>query len=200
MALVNRTTGESARVEAERALSSPTTSSPPQNEPQVLSWQTLNHLNKLELENSLLKQSLTELQGEMNRLTEQQTSAIQQMNTTLESVSRFVNDCSGQVNRLSDSNRQLQSGIDTAMNRAVRELNQGTVQTLMEAESTVHRVSVSYIHRMEQETKQAIASFHDAESTIRQFTSTHVWLMVALYGSLIGNLAGCIYWFITLFQ
>ena len=86
------------------------------------------------------------------------------------------------------------------MSRAVRELNQGTVHTLMEAESTVYRVSVSYIHRMEQETKQAIASFHDAESTIRQFSSTHVWLMVVLYGSLIGNLAGCICWFITLFQ
>ena len=199
MALVNRTTGESARVEAERALSSPTTSSPPQNEPQVLSWQTLNHLNKLELENSLLKQSLTELQGEMNRLTEQQNSAIQQMDAKLESVSRFVSDCTGQVNRLSDSNRQLQNGIDTAMTRAARELNQGQLAALVEAEGKLHRVSLSCIHRMEQETKQAIASFQDSASTIRQFTSTHVWLMVVLYGSLIGNLAGCIYWIVTLF-
>ena len=128
MSLVNKTTGESARNEAQKALlsSSQPSSSTPHNEPQVLTWQTISHLNKLELENSVLKESLSRQSQQMNALIEQQNQSCQRIDAALDSVRQFVSDCGEQVSRLSDSNRQLQSGIDRAMTRAADTLSHST--------------------------------------------------------------------------
>ena len=201
MALMNRTTGESSRDEAQRmqTLSSSRPDSPQPGEPQVLSWQTLNHLNKLELENSLLKQSLTELQGQMDRLTQEQNRALERMERGMTDLHQFVSDCAGQVSSLSSSNRQLQNSIDAAMRKAARELNQGATQAILDAEDKVSRVSVACVTRMEGETKQALHAFRRTEAAMQQFTERRFWQMAALYGSIAGNLICCIHWLLTIF-
>lgn len=200
MSLVNKTTGESARDEAQKALlsSSQPSSSTPHNEPQVLTWQTISHLNKLELENSVLKESLSRQSQQMNALVEQQNQSCQRIDAALDSVRQFVSDCGEHVSRLSDSNRQLQSGIDRAMTRAADTLSHSTERALIQVESEVNRKSVAYITQMENAVKRALASFRHAEAQLDDFTSKHFWLMVVLFGSVVGHLIGCIQWILTL--
>ena len=200
MSLVNKTTGESARDEAQKALlscSQPSSSTPP-SEPQVLTWQTISHLNKLELENSVLKESLSRQSQQMNALIEQQNQSCQRIDAALDSVRQFVSDCGEQVSRLNDSNRQLQSGIDRAMTRAADTLSHSTERALIQVESEVNRKSVAYITQMENAVKRALASFRHAEARLDDFTSRHFWLTVAMCGSVVGHLIGCIQWILTL--
>ena len=201
MSLVNKTTGESARDEAQKALlffSQPNNSTPP-SEPQILTWQTISHLNKLELENSVLKESLSRQSQQMTALIEQQNQSCQKIDAALVSIRQFVNDCNQQVNRLSDSNRQLQSGIDRAMTRAADTLSHSTERALIQVESEVNRKSVAYITQMENAVKRVLTSFRHTEEQMDGFTIRHFWLMVVLFGSVLGHLIGCIHWILTLF-
>lgn len=201
MALTNRTTGESARDEAQKAQlsSSQTDSSTPQNAPQILSWQTINHLNKLELENSVLKESLNLHSQQMTALMEQQNQSCQKINAALVSIRQFVNDCNRQVISLTNSNRQLQNGINAAMTRAAETLSHSAELALGQVESEVNRKSVAYITQMEAAVKRVLTSFLRTEEQLNSFTRRHFWLMVAVVGSMVGNLIGCIHWILTFF-
>jgi ElaB/YqjD/DUF883 family membrane-anchored ribosome-binding protein len=163
-----------------------------------LTWQTISHLNKLELENSVLKESLSRQSQQMNALIVQQNLYCQKIDAALDSVRQFVNDCGEQVSRLSDSNRQLQSGIDRAMTRAADTLSHSTERALIQVESEVNRKSVAYITQMENAVKRALASFRHAEARLDDFTNRHFWLTVVVCCSVLGHLIGCIQWILTL--
>ena len=221
MALMNRTTGENSRDEASKAqhlFSAPRNCPPPplsfqergstlltsdvleqtshSQEPDklVLTWQTINKLNKLELENSLLKESLSSLTAQMTALKEEQKQFFQMAETTMNRLDLSVSDFNGRIDSLSAANRQLQRGINAAMSRASDEIVQTVSLTLHQAQSDLSKKSEGYVSRMEAITSRATRTFTGLEHQIRGFAQEHLWLTLAFYGSLIGHLIGCIQW------
>gem|GEM_PF-6517094 len=218
MALMNRTTGESARNEASKAqhLFSASRNSPPplvspeqglppmsNNAPEpdklVLTWQTINKLNKLELENSLLKESLSSLTVQMTALKEEQKQFFQMAETTMSRLDLSVSDFNGRIDSLSAANRQLQRGINAAMSRASDQMLTQYIETLDTAKLDLANRSASYISQLENISRRATKTFEVAEKRVLCFTERHVWLTLAFCGSLIGHLIGCIQWIQTLF-
>ena len=220
MALMNKTTGESARSEASKAqrlLSQQKPSTPPPSFPErgsalltsdvseqtshsqgpdklILTWETINQLNKLELENSLLKESLSSLTKQMTALEVEQKQFFQMAETTMNRLDQSVSDFDGRIDSLSAANRQLQRGINAAMNRASDEMVQTVSVTLHQAQSDLFRKSEGYVSQLEAITSRATRTFTSLEHQIRGFAQEHLWLTLAFYGSLIGHLIGCIQW------
>ena len=220
MALMNRTTGESARDEASKAqflLSQQKPSALPlsfqergstlltsdvleqtshSQEPDklVLTWQTINKLNKLELENSLLKESLSSLTVQMTALKEEQKQFFQMAETTMNRLDLSVSDFNGRIDSLSAANRQLQRGINAAMSRASDQMLAQYAETLDTAKLDLANRSASYISQLENISRRATKTFEVAEKRVLCFTERHVWLTLAFCGSLVGHLIGCIQW------
>lgn len=208
MALTNRTTGESARDEATRAqllLSQQKPSAPPPSSPKqiseqmepdklILTWETINQLNKLELENSLLKESLSSLTKQMTALEMEQKQFFQMAETTMSCLNQSMKDFDRRIDSLSAANRQLQRGINAAMNRVSDEMVQTVSVTLYRTQSDLSKKSEGYVSRMEAITSSATKTFTSLEHQIRGFAQEHLWLTLAFYGSLIGHLIGCIQW------
>ena len=213
MALMNKTTGESARSEASKAqrlLSQQKPLEPPPNSPEqtcelpepgklVLTWQTINKLNKLELENSLLKESLSRLMVQMTALKEDQKQFFQMAETTMSRLDLSVSDFNGRIDSLSAANRQLQRGINAAMSRASDQMLEQYTETLDTAKLDLANRSASYISQLETISRRATKTFEGAEKRVMGFTERHVWLTLAFCGSLIGHLIGCVQWIQTLF-
>lgn len=225
MALMNRTTGESARDEASKAqhlFSASRNSPPPPSFPErgsalltsnvseqtshsqepdkmVLTWQTINKLNKLELENSLLKETLASLTVQMTALKEEQKQFFQMAETTMSRLDLSVSDFNGRIDSLSAANRQLQRGINAAMSRASDQMLERYNETLDTAKLDLANRSASYISQLENISRRASKTFEAAEKRVLGFTERHVWLTLAFCGSLVGHLIGCIQWIQTLF-
>ena len=225
MALTNRTTGESARSEATRAqhlLSQQKPSMPPPSFPErgsvlltsdvseqtshsqepdklILTRETINQLNKLELENSLLKESLSSLTRQMTALEVEQKQFFQMAETTMSRLDQSVSDFDGRIGSLNVANRQLQLSINAAMNRASDEMVQTVSVTLHRAQSDLSKKSEGYVSRLEAITSRATRTFTSLEHQIRGFALEHLWLTLAFCGSLIGHLIGCIQWISKLF-
>lgn len=225
MAWMNRTTGESARDEANKAqflLSQQKPSALPlsfqergstlltsdvleqtshSQEPDklVLTWQTINKLNKLELENSLLKESLSSLTVQMTALKEEQKQFFQMAETTMSRLDLSVSDFDRHVGNLTDANRQLRSSMNAAMNRVSDQMLEQYTETLDMAKLDLANRSSSYISQLENISRRAAKTFEAAEKRVLGFTERHVWLTLAFCGSLVGHLIGCIQWIQTLF-
>ena len=225
MALPNRTTGGNSRDEANRAqhLFSPPknsapppsslergstlinpsmpepTSTPPEPDRMVLTWQTINRMNKLELENSLLKESLSSLTVQMSALKEEQKQFFQMAETTMNRLDQSVKDFDGRIGSLSVANRQLQLSMNTAMNRAADQMLERYNVTLDTTKLDLANKSASYISQLENISRRATKTFEAAEKRVLNFTDRHIWLTLAFCGALIGHLIGCIQWIQTLF-
>lgn len=213
MALPNRTTGGNSRDEANRAQhllsqqkpsplppnSPEQTSDPPEPDRMVLTWQTINRMNKLELENSLLKESLASLTKQMAALEEEQKRFFQTAEVTINLLNQCVNNFDGRIDSLSIANRQLQLSINAAMNRVSDEIILSVNDTLGRAQLDLARKSACYVSQLESVSKGAVSAFERTEQQIQSITQRNLWLTVTFYVALICNLIGCIQWIQTLF-
>jgi exonuclease VII small subunit len=171
----------------------------PEPDKMVLTWQTINKLNKLELENSLLKETLASLTVQMTALKEEQKQFFQMAETTMSRLDLSVSDFNGRIDSLSAANRQLQRGINAAMSRASDQMLEQYTKTLDTAKLDLANRSASYISQLENISRRASKTFEAAEKRVLGFTERHVWLTLAFCGSLVGHLIGCIQWIQTLF-
>ena len=213
MALMNRTTGESARDEASRAqhlLSQQKPSPLPPNSPEqtpdppepdriVLTWQTINRMNKLELENSLLKESLASLTEQMAALEKEQKRFFQTAEVTINLLNQCVNNFDGRIDSLSDGNHLLQNGINAAMNRVADQMMGSVNDTMGRAELELARKSACYVSQLEDVSKGAVSALERAEQQVKGIAQRNIWLTVTFYAALIVNIIGCIQWIQTLF-
>ena len=165
----------------------------------VLTWQTINRMNKLELENSLLKESLSSLTVQMSALKEEQKQFFQMAETTMNRLDQSVKDFDGRIGSLSVANRQLQLSMNTAMNRAADQMLERYNVTLDTTKLDLANKSASYISQLENISRRATKTFEAAEKRVLNFTDRHIWLTLAFCGALIGHLIGCIQWIQTLF-
>ena len=165
----------------------------------VLTWQTINRMNKLELENSLLKESLSSLTVQMTALEEEQKRFFQMAETTMSRLDQSVKDFDGRIGSLSVANRQLQLSMNAAMNRASDQMVVSVNDTLGRAQLDLARKSDGYLSRLEAITSRATKTFTNVDHQIRGFAQQHLWLSITFYAALIGHLIGCIQWIQTLF-
>lgn len=213
MALTNRTTGGNSRDEADRAqhlLSQQKPSPLPPNSPEqtpdppepdriVLTWQTINRMNKLELENSLLKESLSSLTVQMTALEEEQKQFFRMAETTMNRLDQSVKDFDGRIGSLSDGNHLLQNGINAAMNRVADQMMVSVNDTMGRAELELARKSACYVSQLESVSKGAVSALERAKQQLKGIAQRNLWLTVTFYTALIVNIIGCIQWIQTLF-
>lgn len=204
MALVNRTTGETSRTEAQRALSTslsvPQTSTPPQDslpsetEKLIISWATINRMNQQQSENTLLKQTLCELRQEMNALEEKQMEQRIRLEEAAKNLHRSVNACEMLVRKLENSNQQLRSGIDEAMSKAGEQIKADTKDMLGQAQCDLAAQSKKYINHLERITNEAKNCFKNTESVIHTFMNDHQTLWYVFLATLICQVVNTINW------
>lgn len=212
MALVNRNTGETSRTEAQRALSTslsvPQTSTPPQSSStevseQVLSWQTINHMNKLEVENSVLKKSLTELRQEMNALEEKQNLYFKRVNETLGRVDQSLSGYDLQIARLESSNEQLSgslnSSVNDAMSRVYNNIHQTVKVDLGFCIENLERKIKAHLNKLEELSKRATNQYEKSMNTLQTVSNNNQTLVYLFLASLAGHLIGCIQWIASFF-
>lgn len=204
MALVNRTTGETSRTEAQRALSTslsvPQTSTPPQNslpsetENLIISWATITRMNQEHSENTLLKQTLCELRQEMNALEEKQMEQSIRLEETAKNLHCSVNACEMLVRKLENSNQQLQNGIDEAMNKGGEQIKTDTKDMLGQAQRDLAAQSKKYINHLERITNEAKNTFKNTESVIHVFMNDHQGLWYVFLATLVCQIVNTINW------
>lgn len=212
MALVNRTTGETSRTEAQRVSSVspsvPQTLTPPQNsspetEKQILSWQTIAHMNKLELENSVLKESLAQLRQEMNELEEKQNRYFQSVNETLSSIDHSLSDYGLQVNLLQNSNEQLSGSLNAsvgeAMNHVYNRIDQSVKFDLGFCVEGLEQKIKAHLKEMEALSKSATKQYEKSMTTLQTVSNEKQTLIYLFAASLVGHLIGCIQWLSSFF-